>query len=330
MKERVIYNKELHKKQLFKYNELKGRLPEISHDFLDDKRRSGQISSAIQYAYDLLIFFEYFGDTDLNSLTYKDINEFQDYLESSDNHTNKDLSIKRKMAAIHGFFLYGVSHGLLTHDPVVIASTRKKPKEKSIVYMELKEVEKLMWTVDKGDVGSDFQKKHLKNYRFRDTAILSLFLNTGIRVSELVGLNIDDLNFNMNSMTITRKGGKVQKIYFNDVASVALQDYIEFERPKYLETDDEQALFLSNRKKRVSVHAVQNIASKYATAKVTDKHITAHKYRSTYGSNLYQTTGDIKLTADVLGHSDINTTSKYYAAQSENNRKKAGKINLYK
>jgi site-specific recombinase XerD len=178
-------------------------------------------------------------------------------------------------------------------------------------------------------VGSDRQQKILQNTRYRDYAILTLLLRTGIRVSECVGLDLSDINFKEMSMCVVRKGHKEHILYFDDVVEDALMDYIQFERPKYIESDKEKALFLSNRKKRLAVRSIQEMVDKYAKVAVSNKKISPHKMRSTYGTALYNKTGDIRLVADVLGHSDINTTAKHYAASEDAHRRMAAKIDPY-
>lgn len=129
---------------------------------------------------------------------------------------------------------------------------------------------------------------------------------------------------------IVRKGGKSSVLYFNDVVAQALNDYIELERAPLLgEHSDEKALFLSNRRQRMCVKSVENVVKKFAKESVAGKHITPHKLRSTYGTALYQETGDIRLVADVLGHEDINTTAKNYAAIEEAHRQIAAKVDIY-
>ena len=150
-----------------------------------------------------------------------------------------------------------------------------------------------------------------------------MLLGTGIRVSECVGLNISDVDFKNNGILIHRKGGKEVTIYFSDEVKEALQNYCD-ERVLILEeSGHEGALFLSMQNKRMSVRSVENLVKKYARIISPLKKITPHKLRSTYGTNLYKETGDIYLVADVLGHSDVNTTKKHYAAIEDDRRRSA-------
>jgi len=138
-----------------------------------------------------------------------------------------------------------------------------------------------------------------------------------------VGLNLDDIDFKINGISITRKGGNQVVLYFSDEVKVALVDWLE-ERERNTKVDpDEQALFLSLQNKRISVRAVQKLVKKYAKLTTPLKKITPHKLRSTYGTALYRETQDIYIVADVLGHRDVNTTKKHYAAISDDIRRAA-------
>ena len=140
---------------------------------------------------------------------------------------------------------------------------------------------------------------------------------------------MNDVNFRENSIRIIRKGGNESVLYFGAEVEKALLDYIEGPRTvivKQAVPDEADALFFSLQKKRISVHAVENLVEKYAKAFVPQKKITPHKLRSTFGTNLYQETGDIYLVADVLGHSDVGTTKKHYAAIEDQNRRRAASV----
>ena len=154
-------------------------------------------------------------------------------------------------------------------------------------------------------------------------AILTLLLGTGIRVSECVGIDINDIDFKNSGIKIRRKGGNETIIYFGEEVEEALLDYIEERKLIIPITGDENALFLSLQKRRISVRAVENLVKKYSSLVTHLKKITPHKLRSTYGTALYKETGDIYLVADVLGHKDVNTTKKHYAAIEDERRKKA-------
>jgi site-specific recombinase XerD len=155
---------------------------------------------------------------------------------------------------------------------------------------------------------------------------MTLLLGTGIRVSECVGLDINDVDFNNNGIKIRRKGGYEVIVYFGEEVGDALLDYME-ERKRQIPMDGHNnALFLSMQMKRLGVRSVENLVKKYSSAVTKLKNITPHKLRSTYGTNLYRETGDIYLVADVLGHKDVNTTKKHYAAIEDSRRRSAANV----
>ena len=158
-----------------------------------------------------------------------------------------------------------------------------------------------------------------------------MFLGTGIRVSECVGLDIEDLDFRDNRIRIIRKGGKEEFVYFGAEVREALMNYIEDSRSKIIPKEGhEHALFYSIQRRRISVQAVENLVTEYASQVTTFKHITPHKLRSTYGTSLYRQTGDIYLVAEVLGHNDVNTTRKHYAALDDDKiRQAASAVQLH-
>lgn len=173
-----------------------------------------------------------------------------------------------------------------------------------------------------GQLTAKQQAYHQKT-KIRDLALLTLLLGTGIRVSECVGLNIQDVDFKNAGIRIYRKGGKEVTVYFGQEVEEALENYLNERESIIPAPGHEDALFLSLQNKRMSVRSVENLVKKYARTVAPLKPITPHKLRSTYGTALYQETGDIYLVADVLGHSDVNTTKKHYAALEDQRRRSA-------
>jgi site-specific recombinase XerD len=199
-----------------------------------------------------------------------------------------------------------------------------KIHQKPIIRLESSEVIKMLEMAESGEQLTESQKRFHKASALRDVAILTLFLTTGIRVSELVGLNISDIDFNANSFRVTRKGGNEVILYFGEETKKALLNYIN-ERKAKADYALISPLFLSIQNKRLCVRAVENLVKKYARIITPLKKISPHKLRSTYGTMLYQETGDIYMVADVLGHKDVNTTKKHYAEITDENRRQAAK-----
>ena len=347
MSKSLSYQSQLRADKIEKLKELQKVLPVYTHPYLDSMRVDYQPNTLIAYARDLITFFSYLKDNNptlkdvelkdiplnvLDSLSVQDIIEYRNYLSyTKGKHSNQPSSIARRLAPLRGFFESANDLGYLHNNPTVnrMGLRNKKADKREIVYMEPEEVRQFVNITENSRLTSERQQKFAEKTQLRDTAITTLLLNTGIRVSECVGIDIDDLNFYDNSVVITRKGGASQIIYFSDRVAGSLEDYIRIERPKYMADKDEKALFLSLKKKRMSVRSIEYMVKKYAREAVPGKKITPHKLRSTYGTALYDETGDINLVAAVLGHESIETTAKHYAALKEKHRKDAGRINLY-
>ena len=200
-----------------------------------------------------------------------------------------------------------------------------KLHEKAIIRLEANEVADLLDTAEQGSGMTSAQRRFHDTTKLRDVAILSLFLGTGIRISELVGIDVNDIDFSRNEFVVTRKGGNQMTLAFGPEVAQALADYLE-ERMQIIPlSGHENAFFLSLQRKRITPRAVENLVKKYAQIATPLKKITPHKLRSTYGTMLYQESGDIYLVADVLGHKDVNTTRKHYAAMTEEKSRLAAK-----
>ena len=208
-----------------------------------------------------------------------------------------------------------------------------KLHDKPIIRLESDEVERLIDTVACGDMLSDRERSYNSVTRERDLAIMYIFLGTGIRVSELVGLNRKDIDFENASLVVTRKGGNRSILYMPAETMDALRTYLDWLDEQISDDTefarkikDPDALFYSLQGMRIGVRTVEKLVKKYASPAAPLKKITPHKLRSTYATNLYRETEDIYVVADVLGHSDINTTKKHYAEMSEEHKKRAAEV----
>lgn len=341
----LTYHEQEDRKIYFRLRELLKELPDFCRTFFRGIEPQTQSRTRLAYAYDLTVFFNFlinenpayrsFSPSDfkldvLEKLTSQDIEEYMEYLKyrpdaGTDNEiVNKEGGIKRKISSLKSFYNYFYSAGLIETNP---AAKVRLPKihEKEIIRLEYDEVAKLLDEADSGDKLSKKQQDFHKKTRKRDLALLSLLLGTGMRISECVGIDINDIDLEETAVNIHRKGGKEETVYFSDEVARALKDYYEERRAIMAEAGSEEAFFLSLQNKRLSVRSAENLVKKYAQIAAPLKHITPHKLRSTYGTNLYRETGDIYLVADVLGHSDVNTTKKHYAAIDENKRRSARK-----
>ncbi len=338
----IPYHEQKDIENIKKLREIIRELPPFCTEYFRGIEPRTSSRTRIAYAYDLTVFFDFLrkenpvfarmGRKDIrlehmDEITVSDLEEYMEYLKYRFNDhnqqiTNKERGIMRKISSLKSFYNYFFRIEKLTTNPAALVQLPKL-HEKEIIRLDVDEVALLLDEVEQGENLTEKQKAYHNRTCVRDLALLTLLLGTGIRVSECVGLNLDDVDFKNGGIHIHRKGGKEVTIYFGTEVEEALLDYLE-ERKEIAEAPgSEEALFLSLQRKRISVRSVENLVKKYAKLVTPLKKITPHKLRSTYGTNLYRETGDIYLVADVLGHSDVNTTKKHYAALEDERRRSA-------
>lgn len=320
-------------------------LPPYCAEFFRGIENETLVRTRFAYAGDLLLFFKYltfelmrFRGREPASLTLAELDsvsvtEIEMYLayvslyadENEREKTNSERAKARKLSAVRSFYKYFIKKEKLTRNSPALVDL-PTIREKTIVRLEPDEVANLLDIVESGEGLTERQKSYHQLTQKRDLAILTLFLGTGIRISELVGIDMDDINFSANEFSIIRKGGNQDILVFGEEAREALLAYMLGRETMNAAPGHENALFLSLQKRRLTVRAVENLVGKYAKIAVPLKKISPHKLRSTYGTMLYRETGDIYLVADVLGHKDVNTTRKHYAAVSEDRRRLAAKV----
>ena len=328
-----------------KIREVEKDLPHFIPEYFIGVEHNTSALTRLNYAYDLRIFFYYlvnyvatfqdvgspqnFTIDDLKKVTTTHLERYTDFLTyyeyNGKTYTNENKGKARKLSSVRAMFKYFYNKEYLPSN-VSAKITMPKIKDKEIIKLEANEVSDILNVAENG---SSYLTKHQEAYHevthIRDTALLTLFLGTGIRISECVGLNVNDIDFNVNGFTITRKGGARVILYFSDEVADALKAYLKERSENKKVPKDEQALFLSMQNKRLSTRAIQNIVQKYSRIVSPLKKISPHKLRSTYGTSLYRETGDIYVVAEVLGHRDVNTTKKHYAAMSDDIRRAAAK-----
>lgn len=325
-----------------KISELLEELPSFCEDYFLGVESRTSPQTRLKYAYDLRIFFDFlckkkyknFDVLDLTlehleGVTHYDIELFLSYLSHyrfRDKYLSCDERAKaRKLSAVRAMFKYFFNKGLIEVDNSAKVPTPKL-HEKEIIRLDKDEVAELINVAETGTGLTRHAAGYHSKTKVRDTAILTLFLGTGIRISELVGLDDDSFDFEENSFLITRKGGNQAILFFSDEVKYALQEYIAEKSNDPKIPAGEHAFFLSMQYKRINVRSVEILVKKYSKMISPLKKITPHKLRSTYGTRLYNETGDIYIVADVLGHRDVNTTKKHYAAITQDNRKKVANV----
>ncbi len=337
----TTYHEEQSKQNILKMRAILDTLPLFCKDFFRGIEQYTSARTRLAYAYDLRVFFEFirnnnpiYKDTDikdfkldiLDQITRSDILEYLDYVSYYTKEgleiTNEERGKSRKISSLRSFYRYYYENELIQNNPAALVPVPKL-HDKEIIRLEPNEVAILLDQVEDGTKLTKKELEYHKKTKLRDVALLTLLLGTGIRVSECVGLDIKDVDFDSNGIHIFRKGGKEAVVYFGEEVEIALLDYLEQREHMIPAEGHENALFLSLQNRRITVRAVENLVKKYASRVTTLKKITPHKLRSTYGTSLYRETDDIYLVAAVLGHNDVNTTKKHYAAQDDMQRRMA-------
>ena len=236
------------------------------------------------------------------SVTPEDIYEFLYYAKGD--RQNGVRARSRKLSAIKSFYKYHTQKTrLLDTNPAADIEGPKKPKELP-KYLSLEESLALL-----DAVRSDAENP----YRIRDFAIITIFLNCGVRLSELCGIEMGDLDPELRSMRVVGKGAKERIVYLNDACTEAIRDYLPERMKVRHEGEETNALFLSRLGHPISNKTVQHMVKKYLTAAgLENKHYSTHKLRHTAATLMYQTGDvDIRVLKDILGHEQLNTTQIY-------------------
>lgn len=339
---RTTYREHTDTENILKLRQVLSTLPAFCKDYFRAIDSTTTTKTRISYAYDIRIFFQFLLDenpafknyamTDfsvavLDQIKAVDLEEYMEYLKVYQNgdktETNGERGLKRKISALRSFYAYYYKREMIHTNPTVLIDV-PKIHDKSIIRLDTDEVALLLDYIEHcGDSLTGQKRVYYEKTKERDLAIVTLLLGTGIRVSECVGLDIEDVDFKNNGIKVIRKGGNEMVVYFGEEVEKALKRYLEIREGITPLAGHEHALFYSAQRKRMGVQAVENMVKKYSRQITTTKKITPHKLRSTYGTALYQETGDIYLVADVLGHKDVNTTKKHYAALDDARRRQA-------
>ena len=350
----ISYIDQINAERMQKIRSMLRSLPSACTDFINSIAMTTSVLTRMAYTIDLQTFCGYamkeipyfcektpenWTDEDLSHFTARDLNGYADYLslyykdadigeniEQQKVLRNNECGVMRKLSSLRSFFDYLFKSERISGNVAALVSLPKL-HEKPILHLVSSEVERLLSVADDGTKLTESQQKFHQHTRKRDYAILMLFLGTGIRVSECVGIDMTDIDFFNNAVLVTRKGGNQVILYYPQEVADALKDYLdERKQIKVADPADDNALFLSLQRKRISQRAVQLMVKKYcAIAVPLKKRMSPHKLRSTYATRLYHETEDIYLVADALGHSDVNTTRRHYAAMSDKRRREAAK-----
>jgi len=310
-------------------------MPYFVKDYIVALKEENKSSATIlSYARDLHTFFDYLANSagfskadirkcSVDMLDLLNIKDLREFVASRDYNPNGRA---RMISTLKGFYKFYAETGDIKTNPASLFKKTSIPK-KEITTLTPKEISQLIEAVETPDTPGKPLNKRRALTQSRDKAILLTLLGTGIRVSELVGLDKDDVDMVDMCLHIVRKGGNEDRVFFGKEVKEAIESYWEDDRDS-LEPDEAStdALFISYNHSRLTVRSVEEMVKKYSKKACIGKHVTPHKFRSTYGTHVYEETGDIYLVASALGHSSVETTQKRYARQSDKNKMKAAVV----
>lgn len=291
-----------------------GRSPKTVNEYLFDLRTFCRYLKASRGGLPLSgEGFENIDITDLDTAYFESVmtSEIYSFLSFTYTKRENDVSARaRKLSAIKGFYKYCTAKlRLFEKNPAIDIET---PKNKRTLpkHLSMEECVELLDAV-KNDESS--------KTRARDYCILTMFLNCGMRLSELEGISIPDMDTELRSLRVTGKGAKERIIYLNDACRDALAAYLPIRLATPVKTRGETALFLSSRGSRISVKTIQWMVKKYlGEAGLEYKNYSTHKLRHTAATLMYQSGQvDIRVLKDILGHEQLNTTQIYTHVSNE-------------
>lgn len=311
-------------------------LPQFCSGFLLNRASEREISTRLSYARDLNIFFKYITSnnkhfknkqpvdlegSDLDFITIDEIDRFlQLFLES-----HAPSTAARMRASLSAIFNY-VSNTLrqINNNPMTGVTKVKIENKDYVIYLDRDEQEALINTIKYGTGLTSNQLKHADKKSCRDLAIIFMFLDTGLRLSELQSLDIGDIDLDRCCATgVRRKGNEYREVYFSDEEAGYLKEYLERRKANIkFSALPSDPLFINPQGSRISVRGIELMLDKYVAAALPGRNdITVHKLRSSFAMSFYSSEKDILALQERMNHKSLNTTN-IYAKAAENVSKK--------
>lgn len=294
--------------------------------------------SSIQTKYNYLnhvCAFMAFANKEPEDLVFDDFNNYMMKISYKEDGTQMTSSYRINIySSLKKFNEYLCSSGRLDKTTQFYMRDIKRPKPKESQetvlkrekgFLTEKEINKYLKEID----WTEYVQGENDPWIARDKAIIYLLLTTGIRNTALRMLDLNDIDMHNKIMTVTDKGEKVRQYEMSDKLVCALNHWIEIRNSKVMVSDEEKkckALFVSCRRQRINISTLKNIVKKYAVD-ITDKNITPHKLRATYGTQLYNKTGDIYFVQECMGHSNPKTTELYVREKKQNTKRASDIMN---
>ena len=329
------YRNEVDKRNNDIINELLINMPDFIEEYYDHLVAKGRSTNTIKsYLYEVNVFLRYVATvtkkesvkqiqvTDLDKIKLPQIERYIAVSESGSPLEN--TAKRRRLSVIKSIYKYYFATESISTNPV-IQLEGAKIEEKEIIKLNENQIKALIDCIINQNGVSEHSKAYSDKLVYRDLAIIMVLLGTGMRVSELVGLNISDYDLTALDnpcFHIIRKGSDEDVVYFVPAVRSAVDDYIIYTRPVLTDSDDENALFLSTQKKRMGVSSVEKMLKKYCRASGLPSNISPHKLRATFATTVYKQTKDIYAVKDALHHKSIDT-SKHYIGDKEERKQAA-------
>ena len=264
-----------------------------------EAERNASAYTVRNYTTDLLHFFQFLRTKEISSLKEVDRHVVRDYLSHLMEKGFVKASIARKLSAIRSFYRYLLREGIVPTSPVATTSSPKLDKRLPS-FLTIEEVERLLEAPDLSTPQGQ-----------RDRAILELLYASGLRVSELAQLNLEQIDLDTNEIRVWGKGSKERVVLMGEPAAKALNAYLSQGRPKLLGKKRSSALFLSRYGEPVIQRRVQRILDKYAKVAGIDKRVHPHLLRHTFATHLLDGGADLRVVQELLGHANLSSTQIY-------------------
>jgi len=276
-------------------------MQEIFNKYIDylEVERNVSPYTVRNYTTDLLSFFHFLKTKGVNSLQEVDRHVLRDYLSHLMDRGFVKASIARKLSAIRSFYRYLLREGVVPINPIEKASSPKLDKRLPS-FLTIGEVERLLKAPDLSTPQGQ-----------RDRALLELLYASGIRVSELVRLDLGQINLDTNEIRVWGKGSKERVVLMGEPAAEALRNYLGQGRPKLLGKKRGNALLLNRYGQRLVERRVHRILEKYATLAGINKRVYPHMLRHTFATHLLDGGADLRVVQELLGHARLSSTQIY-------------------
>ena len=313
-----------------KINNLLDEMPDFIEDFYNHLvARDRSTNTILGYMYEINVFLRFVKtvvkkesilDIEVTDLDKVSVTKVESYIAKSEDGIDLSANAKRrKLSVLKSLYAYYFGIKYIKTNPVL---NLEGPRLKShdVVTLSDSQVKALLNCIKNQDGVSEHSKIYSERLVDRDLAIIMVLLGTGMRISELVGLNISDFDTTdvaKPCFHIVRKGGDDDTVYFVDQVYLAVCDYLEFSRPLLHPTEAENALFIGTTGNRMGTAAVQKMLKKYCAAAGLPDNISPHKMRATFATTVYKETKDIYAIKDALHHATIDTSKRYISDKEE-------------